>query len=120
MNRGKNSKELGEFVPIEDGLFRLNQTKTLQYSPQDGIPDILDRDDDNDGIPDHLDVDGVKGLGIDSDGDGFPDAIDDDMNDDGIPDHLQDHDCDGIPDILDPDDDNDGYFDNKQVGGSDS
>jgi len=49
-------------------------------SDEDGIPDVLDEDDDNDGIPDT-----VEGL-LDTDGDGNPNSLDLDSDNDGIPD----------------------------------
>ena len=47
----------------------------------DGIPDIVDEDDDNDGIPDSEDPDHPSN--VDSDGDGIPDSIDLDDDNDG-------------------------------------
>ncbi len=68
----------------------------------DGVPDIIDLDDDNDGIPDT-----AEGTG-DSDGDGIIDALDLDSDNDGIPDIVEaggtDTDGDGQVDYPTPGD----------------
>ena len=73
----------------------------LHDSDKDGIPDLLDADDDGDGIP-TLD----EGSG-DLDGDGIPNYLDLDSDGDGIPDSedlpTSDDDCDGIPNWGDTD-----------------
>ena len=114
----------------------------------DGIPDVIDLDDDNDGIPDSVEGD------LDSDGDGLPDSMDLDSDNDGIMDiveaggddsdndgqidnfldndgnglsddmqlapfDLLDTDRDGIPDLRDLDSDNDGITDAIESGGID-
>jgi predicted outer membrane repeat protein len=65
---------------------------------QDGIPDVLDEDDDGDGVPTRSEGGG------DRDGDGLPDSLDPDSDGDGRGDgeeSLDDSDCDGTPDRLD-------------------
>ena len=72
----------------------------------DGVPDLIDNDDDNDGIPDDQE-------GADTDGDGIPD---DEEGKWTIVLRFQiglDLDGDGIPDLLDNDDDNDGVPDDQ-------
>jgi len=116
-------------------------TPSLPDSDLDGIPNYLDRDDDNDGentdaedtnsdgdnnpatmptdrdgdrIPDYLDPDDdtTDGSGGDSDGDGLYDSYEYDANQDGLgPDNT---DGDGRPDYLDNDDDNDGVPTNAE------
>lgn len=78
----------------------------------DGIPDILDTDDDGDEIPSQ--EEGIK----DTDQDGVPDYLDKDDDGDGLSTDSEnynggspkddDTDKDGIPDYLDADDDGDG------------
>jgi len=82
----------------------------------DGIPDVVDGDDDHFGdAPD------------DTDGDGIPDSEDIDDDNDGIPDVVEengeagrDTDNDGIPDTLDLDSDGDGILDIEEADGNDT
>ena len=67
---------------------------TIPDTDGDGVPNIIDIDDDNDGI---LDVD--EGI-VDNNQDGIPDSSSVDTDGDGVPDGLDhDSDNDGIPDL---------------------
>jgi gliding motility-associated-like protein len=61
----------------------------------DGVPDIVDLDDDNDGILDTSEDPNLDGDNdpltdpLDSDGDGFPNHLDIDADNDGIPDNVE-------------------------------
>lgn len=73
----------------------------------DGIPNLLDADDDNDSIP--TKEEGSK----DVDADGLPNYLDTDDDGDGIntqTEGTKDTDADGIGNYLDADDDNDGLY----------
>ncbi len=78
-------------------------------SDDDGIPDVIDVDDDNDTIPD--DVEGTA----DADGDGVPDCLDLDSDNDGISDLLEAVSGSGLMILVDAD--RDGKLDdNVSVG----
>ncbi|WP_420573733.1 gliding motility-associated C-terminal domain-containing protein [Kordia sp.] len=90
----------------------------------DGIPDIVDQDDDNDGI---LDVaEGPGDPSADDDNDGVPNYLDDDPSDpmvgdtNGVVEPAYDADGDGISNHLDLDADNDGIYDTVETGGTDA
>ncbi|MEO1438183.1 MAG: hypothetical protein AAFV80_21760, partial [Bacteroidota bacterium] len=103
-----------------------------QDTDEDGVPDIVDIDDDNDGL---LDTEEVCGSGFttffctgnadpseDMDNDGIPNYQDNDfcvLNAYGICRNL-DWDGDGMPDYLDLDSDNDGIPDLVDGGGDPS
>jgi large repetitive protein len=76
---------------IHDG-YEGTQSGDAPDSDMDGIPDILDTEDDGDGIPtqDELGADknndGKPDDALDSDGDGVPDFLDTDSDGDGVPD----------------------------------
>ncbi|MEQ1732365.1 MAG: Ig-like domain-containing protein, partial [Bacteroidia bacterium] len=116
----------------------------------DGVPDIIDLDDDNDGVLDTTegiadnDNDGVpNNIDLDSDNDGITDVTEAnnpsavDANGDGVIDGFvadangvdvahtagltpQDKDGDGLPNYLDLDADNDGIADVVEAGGIDA
>jgi|GEM_PF-3171270 len=89
----------------------------------DGLPNALDPDSDNDGIDDAIEA-GVTGN--DADNDGIDDAFDastlggEDQDGDGIIDNAPtpDTDNDGTPDFLDTDSDNDTVPDRLESGGA--
>ncbi|QLG46322.1 T9SS type B sorting domain-containing protein [Costertonia aggregata] len=88
---------------------------------EDGIPDIVDVDDDNDGISDLDESNGVD-PSADTDGDGAPNYLDDEPNNPAIGDvngNVEpdfDFDGDGIPNHFDLDSDNDGILDVTESG----
>jgi hypothetical protein len=70
----------------------------LEDHDSDGIPGLLDEDDDGDGVPT------VHEGRVDTDGDGTPDYLDPDSDGDGQPDGAewgQDTDCDGLDERMD-------------------
>ena len=96
-------------------------TNSLFDSDGDGVPNHVDKDDDNDGIPD--DVEG----NYDVDGDGLPNSLDTDSDGDGDRDSSEcpdasdcpDSDGDGIPDFVDIADRGNGAGDSDDDGISD-
>ena len=83
-------------------------------SDGDGIPDVVDLDDDDFG--------GIVDPTSDIDGDNIVDSIDADIDNDGIPNDIEglgDTDGDGTPDVRDLDSDNDGINDVIEAGGMD-
>ncbi|QNM84508.1 tandem-95 repeat protein [Polaribacter pectinis] len=91
-------------------------------SDSDGIPDVIDLDDDNDGILDTQETPGNVNPDADSDTDGTPDYKDPDygtLNASGIVSTF-DRDSDGKPDHQDTDSDNDGCPDVKEAGHTES
>ncbi|WP_272973379.1 DUF7507 domain-containing protein, partial [Croceibacter atlanticus] len=84
----------------------------------DGVPDVIDIDDDNDGI---IDVRESPGFDADVDGDGVPAYLDDNDNDaavgndDGLVQPEFDFDGDGIANFQDLDSDGDGIPDNVEA-----
>ncbi len=120
-------------LTVSDGEFEDSDTCMINVSPEeidtdnDGIPDILDDDDDNDGWNDTIETEvGTDPLDnnsvpSDNDDDGIPDAIDNDDDNDGYnddndtfpldPNEWVDSDGDGTGDNADTDDDDDGVPD---------
>jgi len=68
----------------------------------DGVPDMVDLDDDNDGILDTVEDPNTDGDNnpltdpLDTDGDGFPNHLDIDADNDGIPDNVEAQTTDGF------------------------
>ena len=95
-------------------------------SDGDGIPDIIDPDDDNDDVNDDEDAFPLDPTEwIDTDGDGTGNNADDDDDNDGVPDvndvfpldatESVDTDGDGVGNNVDTDDDNDGVNDDEDT-----
>jgi serine protease len=95
-------------------------------SDSDGIPDMLDFDDDNDGVADGSDAFPLDSTeSIDIDGDGIGNNADSDDDNDGVADDADafpldstesiDIDGDGIGNNADSDDDNDGVADGSDA-----
>merc|ERR1719247_2609152 len=75
----KKNELVAAALTAKDKAFKLVDAVKSIDSDGDGIPDHLDKDDDNDGI---LDKDDKTPRGVDTDGDGIPDHLDkDDDND---------------------------------------
>ncbi|WP_339840221.1 gliding motility-associated C-terminal domain-containing protein [uncultured Maribacter sp.] len=113
-----NNQTVTTAAPVAfEGVFALASVaidEDLADTDNDGLPDVLDPDDNNpdidgDGIPDGADVDvdgdGTDDNGTDTDGDGINDTNDVDVDGDGIPDNGTDSDGDGINDENDTRDD---------------
>lgn len=118
----RNGGEWGDIIPpvpgFHDGLNFTDAGKaiwengctptsanepTASDADDDGIPDVVDPDDNNDGTPD------VDDPTHDTDQDSTPDVSDPDDDNDGTPDTTDsDDDGDGIIDTVDPDQDPDG------------
>lgn len=84
-----NGKITGDLI-IQNNLGDCsNSSKIIEICnddfDNDGVPNVIDLDDDNDGI---LDVDEGNGL-IDTDNDGFPDSMDLDSDNDGCFDVIE-------------------------------
>jgi hypothetical protein len=102
---------------VTDPTSQSSESSTLD-TDNDGIPDVLDEDDDGDGL---LDVDDSDPRNPDLDDDGLPNSIDDDDDGDGFIDEAdafptnanewEDTDGDGIGNNTDADDDGDGISD---------
>ena len=103
---------------------------SLQIAPQickdtdgDGVPDVVDIDDDNDGILDVAEDPDLDGDGDpltdpqDSDGDGRPDHLDIDSDDDGIPDNVEGQPTEGYVPPSGNDTDGDGLDDAYEGSG---
>ena len=83
-------------------------------SDGDGVPDLIDDDDDGDGIATAIELHHGALFGEDPDGDNTVSWLDDDSDGDGHSDLFEsagDSDGDGVPDYLDLDSDNDGITD---------
>ncbi len=102
----------------QDGDQQQQQDSDQNQENQDSKPN----DSDGDGIPDDVEKGDDQNNPRDSDGDGIPDYKDQDSDNDGIPDSEeagknpetpQDTDGDGIPDYRDTDSDNDGIPDSE-------
>ena len=89
----------------------------------DGVPDVIDLDDDNDGILDTdeggdvTDLEENGGTPVDSDNDGLPDSVDIDADNDGIPDNVEAQTTDGYIPPTGNDSDNDGLDDAYEGSG---
>ncbi len=115
----------GSAVPGDDQDWR---ERSKVDTDKDGIPDLVDVDDDNDGIIDTAESNGIDPL-KDADGDGIVNYLDPtpgvgipafvDANSDGISDAF-DTDLDGVINSLDLDGDNDGIPDLVEAGGVDT
>lgn len=88
----------------------------------DGIPNILDDDDDGDGVLTINEAKDEDGNPIDTDGDGDVDYLDADDDGDGIltQNEVGDTDNDGVLNYLDNDDDGDGVFTQFETGAGDT
>ncbi|MBE7661391.1 hypothetical protein F7646_12480, partial [Tenacibaculum finnmarkense genomovar finnmarkense] len=87
-----------ELTETSTGLSDTATVIILLDTDSDGIPNVIDIDDDNDGI---LDTDEGDGF-LDTDNDGIPDSLDTDSDNDGVVDIIEgnDADADGIPDAI--------------------
>ncbi|MCD8433597.1 gliding motility-associated C-terminal domain-containing protein, partial [Tenacibaculum finnmarkense genomovar ulcerans] len=87
-----------ELTETSTGLSDTATVIMLLDTDSDGIPNVIDIDDDNDGI---LDTDEGDGF-LDTDNDGIPDSLDTDSDNDGVVDIIEgnDADADGIPDAI--------------------
>ncbi|MCG8748856.1 gliding motility-associated C-terminal domain-containing protein, partial [Tenacibaculum finnmarkense] len=87
-----------ELTETSTGLSDTATVIMLLDTDSDGIPNVIDIDDDNDGI---LDTDEGDGF-LDTDNDGIPDSLDTDSDNDGVVDIIEGNDAnaDGIPDAI--------------------
>ncbi|MBE7646758.1 hypothetical protein F7644_12285, partial [Tenacibaculum finnmarkense genomovar ulcerans] len=87
-----------ELTETSTGLSDTATVIMLLDTDSDGIPNVIDIDDDNDGI---LDTDEGDGI-LDTDNDGIPDSLDTDSDNDGVVDIIEGNDAnaDGIPDAI--------------------
>lgn len=106
-----------------------NQNQDQQQQDQQNSDDKQqqnpeNQDSDGDGIPDNVEKGDDQDNPRDTDGDGVPDYLDNDSDNDGIPDSVEagknpsqpkDTDGDGTPDYRDLDSDNDGTPDSEQA-----
>ncbi len=83
-------------VPPEEKDVELKTDPRFTDNNGNGIPDILERDNDNDGLEDYEDA--IK----DENHNGIPDSMED-RDGNGTPDWIEDRDHDGVPYYLDDD-----------------
>lgn len=82
---------------VDEPVYPLLRAGLSGDSDNDGIPDIIDIDDDNDTITD--DIEGTS----DTDGDGIVDCLDTDSDNDGIPDLIEAFSGSGLLFLIDTD-----------------
>lgn len=121
-NAGSVETPSEDFSPDSDGDTVADAFEAAGDTDNDGLPDVLDDDDDGDGIPTASEGVDANTLGApvdprDTDQDGVPDYLDNDDDGDGLltiherpAGTDRDSDGDNTPDHLDGDDDNDGVL----------
>lgn len=110
----------------DNTVLNLQQIRGFPDGDNDGVPDVIDTDDDNDGTFDGNDAFPFNpNESVDSDGDGLGNNSDQDDDNDGRmdnnddlplnPNEHSDTDRDGVGDNADADDDNDGFPDSQDA-----